>query len=324
MSSTVLPTTQTGWVETNLHLRDLSEISQFFVKPSDDFVTDAAKNVACKIQRVIHYLQTGVWINSHNIGQTLNAYRFSESVNENAIYKIENILNEQLGQNFTEKIYAAAEEETFSEWLRNSFGFFAQFVKSPETVGSIFPSSKRLAKAVVREISADRNPEVPVRILEVGPGTGIFSKKLIDKLEENDSLDLVEYDEKFVKILQKRFGHRKNVTIIQGDFTQFHAEHKYDYCVSGLPLAAFPKEMVEKVYQVFDEVVYGKLIYFEYKWIPNIKKKLLSEKKSKDFEEILSINKNYYNNHSGIKKSVWPNLTPANVCTVKVNVNHLN
>lgn len=214
----------------------------------------------------------------------------------------------------TQKASASAPQDSLLESMKNNFSFFSQFVKSPTTVGSLFPSSTKLAKEIVRQIPGKEISGPPRRYLEVGPGLGTFTTELVEKLRAEDRLFLVEFDEKFAEILRKKFGHLKNVTTVHGDFTQFHSDIPFDYCVSGLPLAAFDPETVKKIYNVFDRIVKknGVLAYFEYLGIPQFKKLTLNEK----FKQVLALKDSYFSKHQGSSTDVWQNLPPARVCRV--------
>lgn len=299
---------------------DLKSINRYFYVEKRNILKNIYLGIEVKINRIIHLLKTGVWINSHMIGQTLNQYRFREGTSQETIEHIESIFNKSISSNFIQKAYESATEETTLESLENSLSFFFQFIKSPTTVGSLLPSSKKLSKEIVNQISGAEISGSTRRYIEVGPGTGTFTKELIKKLRDEDQLDLVEFDEKFVNVLRKRFGHIKNVKIIQGDFTKFTSIDQYDYCVSGLPLAAFDKKMVEKIYHVFDSVVKkgGTVAYFEYIGLPHLKKAALSGEDRKNFERVLKLKEKYYCDHNGTSENIWLNVTPARVCRVIV------
>ena len=88
--------------------------------------------------------------------------------------------------------------------LKDQFAFFGQFRKRFETTGAIAPSSSFLAKSMTRFLS-ERDRTVPVRVLEIGPGTGPVTDKIVGLLGSADQFDLVELNETFVDLLQQRF-----------------------------------------------------------------------------------------------------------------------
>ena len=80
--------------------------------------------------------------------------------------------------------------------------FFRQFRTQFHTTGAIAPSSRRLARAMTRHIAGPRGP---ARILEVGPGTGAVTRRILRLLRTEDRLDLVELNESFADLLRQRF-----------------------------------------------------------------------------------------------------------------------
>lgn len=62
------------------------------------------------------------------------------------------------------------------------------------------------------------NPEPGGRVLEIGPGLGALTGHL---LERGVKLTAIEMDERFVEILKKEFGARKNLNLIHEDILKF-------------------------------------------------------------------------------------------------------
>ncbi|WP_440641854.1 class I SAM-dependent methyltransferase [Bradyrhizobium sp. PUT101] len=78
--------------------------------------------------------------------------------------------------------------------------FFLAWLASPGRVGAIAPSGDALAELITREIGPSTGP-----VVELGPGTGAFTYKLLKRGVRPSDLSLVEYGSEFVKILQLRF-----------------------------------------------------------------------------------------------------------------------
>ena len=62
--------------------------------------------------------------------------------------------------------------------------------------GSVWPSSPILAKAMTSTIARIEGQR---RILEVGPGTGPFTKSILGKLRAGDHFELVEINQNFCR-----------------------------------------------------------------------------------------------------------------------------
>ncbi|MGY4359215.1 phospholipid N-methyltransferase [Bradyrhizobium sp. i1.7.7] len=118
--------------------------------------------------------------------------------------------------------------------MPNDFlSFFLSWMSAPRRVGAIAPSGAALADLITREITATTGP-----ILELGPGTGAFTYKLLKRGVRQQDLTLIEYGSDFTKLLQIRFPGARVLWMDAGRLT---TERLYDGApvgavVSGLPL----------------------------------------------------------------------------------------
>jgi len=127
--------------------------------------------------------------------------------------------------------------------IRNFSKFFWAFVSKPGVTGAIAPSSEGLSKTMVDWIEWDQVNA----IVEYGPGTGVFTKHILRKIEEagnNASYFAIELNGSLVRQLRKEFP---NVSIYE-DSVENVAElckkegiEQVDAIISGLPWAVFPK-----------------------------------------------------------------------------------
>ena len=146
--------------------------------------------------------------------------------------------------------------------------FIAQYIAEPRTVGAIMPSSEYLAEKMVGEI----NFENIQCIVEYGPGTGIFTEKLIKKRNKHTVILLVEYNTRFYDLLVKKYKNEENLYIINDS-----AEHidrylkqyniaQVDYVISGLPFASLPEHVSSCILSKTKQYLKkdGKFITFQY------------------------------------------------------------
>ncbi|MGY3358665.1 phospholipid N-methyltransferase [Bradyrhizobium sp. GM0.4] len=118
--------------------------------------------------------------------------------------------------------------------MPNDFlSFFLSWMSAPRRVGAIAPSGAALADLITREITASTGP-----VLELGPGTGAFTYKLLKRGVRQQDLTLIEYGSDFMKVLQMRFP---NARVLWMDAGRLATERLYDGApvgavVSGLPL----------------------------------------------------------------------------------------
>lgn len=110
-------------------------------------------------------------------------------------------------------------------------------------VASVAPTSGPSVRHICRPIPTDR----PAVVLELGPGTGAFTRWLLRILPPESHLIAIELNKEFVKDLRKRAG--KFTTrgcrfhCIHGDAAEMqswlsHFDHQHaDYIVSGIPFS---------------------------------------------------------------------------------------
>lgn len=149
--------------------------------------------------------------------------------------------------------------------LPDALRFLTQSFKHKATVGAVWPSSKRLAEAMVRPVFNGRLE--PARILEVGAGVGPVTEQLVARMAPGDVLDVVELNPEFCEILRRRFEGAPFAPRIHAvSILEHQAPAPYDFIVSGLPLANFPVDMVEAIYHRFFDLLQpgGSLIMFEH------------------------------------------------------------
>jgi phospholipid N-methyltransferase len=146
--------------------------------------------------------------------------------------------------------------------------FIKQYVKNPQTVGAIAPSSEKLACKMVEDINFFNAS----CIVEYGPGTGVFTEKLLSKKKDNTIFIAIEYNKAFYEILKDKFKDKPNFIIINDTaenlkkhLSKYNIE-KIDYVVSGLPFASLPDAMSRKILQVTAEMLSstGNFITFQY------------------------------------------------------------
>ncbi|HEU0229602.1 MAG TPA: methyltransferase [Burkholderiaceae bacterium] len=72
--------------------------------------------------------------------------------------------------------------------------------KSPSRVGAVLPSSSALANAITSELDSSGGP-----VLELGVGTGVFTRKMLEIGVPPEDLILVELDSRLADNLRYRF-----------------------------------------------------------------------------------------------------------------------
>lgn len=117
--------------------------------------------------------------------------------------------------------------------------FFKRFLKRPFQIASIIPSSKALVERVASKIDFD---EVRV-IAEYGPGEGVHSRELAQRMRPDAQLLLFELDPAFSRDLKRQFAGDSRVQVINANATTIRhelAQRGIDECdciISGIPFS---------------------------------------------------------------------------------------
>jgi phospholipid N-methyltransferase len=136
------------------------------------------------------------------------------------------------------------------------FKFLGGFLTNPFEVGSVIPSSKYLARAILKELDFSRIG----LIVEYGPGTGAFTKFLFTAIENSKAqLRLIEFNQEFVTYLEKRFPgvvvRKDRAANVKNILTR--PDEKVDVVISSLPFTFFPWEetasTIKETYEVLNK-----------------------------------------------------------------------
>lgn len=122
--------------------------------------------------------------------------------------------------------------------------FLRAWAANPLRVAAIAPSGRALANLMTAAISAETG-----RVLELGPGTGVFTRRLLERGVPEDALTLVEFDPDFAAMLKARFPKAR---IVVGDAAALDAAGNtlggpFGAAVSGLPLLSMPAAKVDAI-----------------------------------------------------------------------------
>jgi phospholipid N-methyltransferase len=185
--------------------------------------------------------------------------------------------------------------------------------------GSVLPSSRFLARALVRELRKPRNPG---RILEVGPGTGSVTAQILRLLTPGDRLDAVEINSHFINLLQGRFERewlfwrcRDQVRLIHSAIEALPGDGVYDFIISGLPLNNFPVAQVREIFRVYNRLLKpgGTLTYYEYALIRQLKTPFVNRRERRRLYCVGRVVGDYIRTYQVRREQVLMNVPPATV-----------
>ncbi len=195
--------------------------------------------------------------------------------------------------------------------------FVRQFFKEFKTTGALVPSSPALARAMTRSI---RERSGPRRILEVGPGTGPFTKFILNALRPGDEFHVVEINRVFAQRLEQRM--LAPFRALHSDIVvKLHCESiesvqidgRFQHIICGLPFNNFPPSLVRAIFRRLIDFLEedGELTYFEYAGVRALKAPLVGTQGRRQLKAIGATGKILRRKHSGKRQLVIGNVPPA-------------
>jgi len=189
--------------------------------------------------------------------------------------------------------------------------FLREVLRDFSQTGAVLPSSRSLAKAMVSQIKKGGKD---LRILEVGPGTGVFTRTILRQLREEDHLDLVEMNPYFAQYLQENLQDSIcRVKILSSSIQELSEARKYDYIISGLPLNNCQPEVIRDLFEKLLSFLKedGILSYFEYAFVRTLKTPFVGREERKRLQNIARLLKVYLQKFEFHSEFVPLNIPPA-------------
>jgi phosphatidylethanolamine/phosphatidyl-N-methylethanolamine N-methyltransferase len=158
---------------------------------------------------------------------------------------------------------------------RHNGRFLSTFFSERKQVGAVAPSSRFLVKSMCDKIDFE-NSKV---ILELGPGTGVFTKEILKRALPDATIILLELNENFYKLLKETFTDpRVEVLYRSADEIDVVLKErnieKVDAILSSLPLTVIPAEVKEKIVSQSYAALKVGGTYVQYQYSLNAKKLL--------------------------------------------------
>ena len=159
------------------------------------------------------------------------------------------------------------DSEQNSQGLPAGWTFFRQWLKNPLRVAAISPSSRQLARQMMKQL-----PRHCRRVIELGGGTGVFTQALIDHGLAPAELLVLELNEELHQHLIRQFPHSRVVCGDAGNLRQIAREHGFgedqraDAIISGLGLLSMPRQTQQAILEAaFDSLQpEGRFVQFTY------------------------------------------------------------
>ncbi|WP_242128088.1 SAM-dependent methyltransferase [Sphingobium sp. Sx8-8] len=122
--------------------------------------------------------------------------------------------------------------------------FLLEWMRNPAGTAAVAPSGKALASLITRSVDKWTGP-----VLELGPGTGVFTQNLIARGVAEWDLTLVEQNPTFARLLKQRFPRATVLGIDAADLTHAQKADSSDFgaTICGLGLRSMNAEQIEAI-----------------------------------------------------------------------------
>lgn len=166
--------------------------------------------------------------------------------------------------------------------------FLSQCIKSFQTTGAVCRSSKKAAQALIEPLRSKRlfdngdsnEKDIPLRVIELGPGTGSVTVEIMKALGPKDELIICEINPSFMNTLQKKLAnmpefneHKERIRFCLCPAQELPEDiGQFDLVVCCLPFLNLTHDLVRQIFERINQLSHQhtKLTYFEYAGLRHI------------------------------------------------------
>ncbi|ABR62358.1 methyltransferase domain-containing protein [Sinorhizobium medicae] len=149
-------------------------------------------------------------------------------------------------------------KEKFGRKFDEEIRFFKGWMSNSRAVGAILPTSSVTARRMASVV----DPDSGLPVLELGPGTGVITKAILERGIEPEKLISIEYSTDFYNQLKAQFD---GVQFINGDAFDLDRtlgslkDQQFDSVISAVPLLNFPMHRrVELLEDLLSRIPFGR------------------------------------------------------------------
>lgn len=216
-------------------------------------------------------------------------------------------------------------EKVLSDMIKENIVFFREFISEFKYTGTMFPTSKWAARAMVVPLRG-RKERSPLNILELGPGTGSVTVRILENMGDRDTLSVCEINPRFMEALRDSLAdnphylrHRDRISFYTCPVQEMPEDQNYDVIVCALPFLNFDLGTVEEIFAKLKRMSNEETVmtYYEYIGLRKAGLMMSSPKRKERLQQIDSFFDGVFESHLKGRKKVWANLLPINVYMLK-------
>ena len=145
--------------------------------------------------------------------------------------------------------------------------FARSFLRHPNMVGWMLPSSRFLVNQVLKQIDWQKARV----IVEYGPGAGAFTTRVLERMHPDARLIALEINPEFYEFLKRSVGDprfqliNQSATEIDGVLARLGYSHA-DYIISGIPFRPIPHGIRETIVRKTHSVLHPNGTFLVYQF----------------------------------------------------------
>lgn len=136
-------------------------------------------------------------------------------------------------------------------------------------IGAMRPSSRFLTRKMLRSIPFEEK----LCIVELGPGTGVFTREILNNMSEDSLLFVFELNDEFYKKLESNIDDPRVILIHDtaenmGAYLKAKGMEAADFVISSLPLANFSKKLRDNIVRTAKSFMKKNARFIQFQYTP--------------------------------------------------------
>jgi len=214
--------------------------------------------------------------------------------------------------------------ESSSKKIGELIAFLKEGITKFHDTGSLCSTTRYAGEALSTPLKL---PRKPMKILEVGAGTGSVTNVILDMLIEGDHFVTCEINQKFLPLLESRVkAHSsyqyqdRTISVFAGPIQDLTEENNFDVIICALPFLNFSVQLTQEIFLKLARLSTSETVMTYYQYIAlHLLGKLISLRERRD--RLRELERFFEIVHQQCFKSrmrIWRNVLPINIYTLKM------
>lgn len=214
--------------------------------------------------------------------------------------------------------------------IKESLIFLGNSISSFHHTGSLFPTSKWAASAMAHPLKRSSFGSKPLKILELGPGTGSVTVQILKEMGPQDELVICEISDSFMETLKKSLltnedyrTHQARVSFFNGPAQDLISDNFFDVIICALPFLNFDLDTNKSIFKKLISLSHADTVMTFYQYIGLKKLGKMLPKRRVQIESLKPLFDEIEASMLTTKK-IWRNFLPITIYTIKPQLLTLN